>query len=189
MIKVNEIFYSLQGEGHFSGVPAVFIRLSGCNLRCPFCDTEHSSGTLMTPRQIAESAAAYPTRHAVITGGEPGLQLNDKLIDALHALGFYIQIETNGTVTLPEGIDWITCSPKGAEIKLKIADEIKVLFDGEKPICEVPSHLTPKVLSLQPLDCGDESHNNKITSAAIEYIKAHPLWRLSLQTHKLLDIR
>lgn len=189
MITVNEIFYSLQGEGHFSGVPAVFIRLSGCNLRCPFCDTDHTSGTPMTPAQIADSAAAYPARHAVITGGEPGLQLNDELIDALHARGFYIQTETNGTVALPEGIDWITCSPKSAEINLRRADEIKILFNGEKTICEVPSHLHPRVLSLQPLDCGDANLNKSITAAAIEYIKAHPQWRLSLQTHKLLGIR
>ena len=120
MITVNEIFYSLQGEGHFSGVPAVFIRLSGCNLRCPFCDTDHTSGTPMSPVQIAESAAAYPARHAVITGGEPGLQLNDELIDALHARGFYIQTETNGTVAHSRGhrLDYLLtkkCGDKSEE--------------------------------------------------------------------------
>ena len=109
-MKVNEIFYSVQGEGRFAGTPAVFLRLSGCNLRCSFCDTDHRSYVQMTEDEIVSEASAYKSRHIVITGGEPTLQLTASLARKLHDKGFFIQIETNGTVPLEPDcrIDWVT---------------------------------------------------------------------------------
>lgn len=112
MKKISEIFYSVQGEGFYTGTPAVFVRFSGCNLKCSFCDTEHQEGAWMSNEEIVEAVKAFPARHIVITGGEPGLFLDDKLIKLLKDEGCFIQIETNGARKLPEGIDWITCSPK-----------------------------------------------------------------------------
>ena len=121
MYRVNEIFFTLQGEGAHSGIPAVFVRFSGCNLHCPWCDTEFTEFTEMTAEQIvSKMKELYDTpnerrKMCVLTGGEPGLQVDQPLIDALHEAGFYICIETNGTRPLPDGIDWITCSPKAGE--------------------------------------------------------------------------
>ncbi len=119
MRRINEIFYSLQGEGYHTGIPAVFVRFSGCNLRCPFCDTQHEEGTLMSDEDIVMEVAKYSTQIVILTGGEPGLWIDEKLVDALHHEGKYVCIETNGTCLLPENIDWVTCSPKeGAKINL-----------------------------------------------------------------------
>ena len=115
-MRVNEIFYSLQGEGFYVGVPSVFIRLSGCNLQCSFCDTTHQSFTDMSEREIADVVAQYPAQHVVITGGEPSLQLTALLIELLHKLDKEVAVETNGTHILPENVDWITLSPKDAFI-------------------------------------------------------------------------
>ena len=112
MRRINEIFYSLQGEGYHTGIPAVFVRFSGCNLRCPFCDTQHEEGTLMSDEDIVMEVAKYSTQIVILTGGEPGLWIDEKLVDALHHEGKYVCIETNGTCLLPENIDWVTCSPK-----------------------------------------------------------------------------
>lgn len=112
MRRINEIFYSLQGEGYHTGIPAVFVRFSGCNLRCPFCDTQHEEGTLMSDEDIVMEVAKYSTQVVILTGGEPGLWIDEKLVDALHHEGKYVCIETNGTCLLPENIDWVTCSPK-----------------------------------------------------------------------------
>ena len=132
---INEIFYSLQGEGYHSGTPAVFVRFSGCNLRCPFCDTQHDAGTAMTEEAIVDEVANYPARLVVVTGGEPSLQLTASLVDKLHEVGKYVAVETNGTHALPGNVDWITLSPKsayvdGAEVVLTRADEVKVVYDG-----------------------------------------------------------
>ncbi len=195
MILVNEIFYSLQGEGHNSGTAAVFLRLAGCNLRCPFCDTDHSHGTAMSEEEAAEATARWVTPLVVVTGGEPALQLNSKLVAALHRHGKRIAVETNGTVPLPDGIDWVTLSPKDlflghtARPVLTSADELKVVFDGEHTPPEY-SHVTIRHgRYLQPCDTGDAARNAAITAATVEYIKAHPEWRLSLQLHKILNIR
>ena len=135
--KINEIFYTLQGEGAHSGIPAVFVRFSGCNLHCPWCDTDFSDFTEMSAEQIvAEVKELYDIpnerrKMVVLTGGEPALQVDKELVDALHQAGFYICIETNGTRPLPEGIDWITCSPKeGTRPALKQVQEVKVVFTG-----------------------------------------------------------
>ena len=126
-MRVNEFFVSLQGEGHFTGTPAFFLRLSGCNLQCSFCDTSHQSYKEMSEDEIVEEASHHAPRHIVITGGEPALQLTPSLIDKLHEAGFFIQVETNGTLLLPQGIDWVTCSPKGSPV-LNNVDELKVLY-------------------------------------------------------------
>ena len=136
--RIHEIFYSLQGEGFHTGRPAVFVRFAGCNLRCPFCDTDFSTRQTMTCEDIVRQAlslipSSLPDGRflLVLTGGEPALQVDDTLIDALHEAGFYIAIETNGTRTLPAAIDWITCSPKDAPVVLTQADELKVVFRGQ----------------------------------------------------------
>ena len=112
MRKINEIFYSLQGEGFHTGMPAIFVRFSGCNLKCSFCDTQHEEGTLMSDEEIVEAVAKYPASMVILTGGEPGLWIDDKLVDALHYEGKYVCIETNGSCVWPENIGWVSCSPK-----------------------------------------------------------------------------
>ena len=181
MYKVNEIFYTLQGEGAHSGIPAVFVRFSGCNLRCPWCDTEFTSFTPMTAEEIVATALSLydipneRRRMLVLTGGEPSLQVDELLITALHAAGFYICIETNGTRPLPAGIDWITCSPKKAyphpslkgrekssfplgedrgeacHLALRKVNEVKVVFTGEYDPDIWREHLEAEHWLLQPL--------------------------------------
>lgn len=190
-MKINEIFYSLQGEGHFTGTPAVFVRFSGCNLKCSFCDTSHESFTEMSVDDIMREVAKYPARHVVITGGEPSLQLTPELTGRLHAAGKYVQIETNGTHPLPGGcrIDWVTCSPKGAPVALRHIDELKVVFMSAGQDMSPYDGYEASVYSLQPCDTGDPSANARILSDAIAYCLAHPKWHLSLQTHKMINVR
>lgn len=188
-MKVNEIFYSLQGEGHFTGTPAVFVRLSGCNLRCRFCDTQHNQFEEMTEEDIVRQASSYPAHHVVITGGEPTLQLTPSLTRLLHDAGFFIQMETNGSLALPEGaeVDWITCSPKELPVVLDRIDELKVLYmyqDMSRYDCYPAAEYR-----LQPLDSGDEAENKKNLNDTINYILHNPKWKLSLQTHKILNVR
>ena len=206
---VNEIFYSLQGEGINAGRPAVFVRFSGCNLRCPFCDTDHKAHTLMTAEEIVEKIKS-PRGLLVLTGGEPSLFVDESLIAALHAAGFEIAIETNGTRPLPAGIDWVTLSPKdafcpGATPVLTSCDELKVVFtatDPNDPALDAlekwesfghskssPLGGTRGGLLIQPCDTGDPEQNAAVTRAAVAWVKAHPQWRLSLQMHKILNIR
>lgn len=190
--RINEIFYSLQGEGYFTGTPAVFLRFSGCNLKCGFCDTRHEEFTLMSPADIIGNVSKFPSRHIVVTGGEPSLQLDSLLIDMLHEEGFFIQIETNGTKRLPEGIDWVTCSPKSDEngncdVKLRHIDELKVVYEGQD-VESIANSLPAMHYFLQP--CSSPHYEGgSNTSETVEYILAHPHWRLSLQTHKLIDIQ
>ena len=213
-MKVNETFLSLQGEGYFTGTPAFFLRLSGCNLKCSFCDTQHQTYREMTEDEILLEAVHSGMHHIVITGGEPALQLTQSLVDSLHRAGLFVQVETNGTLPLPDGIDWVTCSPKALKTLsnsqslsnsplkgekpgkgLKI-DELKVLYKGEG---DNPERLLESLpfggdgggprLYLQPLDTGDAEQNRAILRSCIDYIMQHPRWRLSLQTHKLLGIK
>lgn len=190
-MRVNEIFYSLQGEGHFTGTPAVFIRFSGCNLSCIFCDTFHESFAEMSEDGILRTAASFPARHAVITGGEPALQITASLVDKLHASGFFVQIETNGTQPIPQewGIDWITCSPKTNNIAISHINELKVVYHGAAQDMSCYDACEVEVYSLQPCDTGDIERNRQILSDTIDFCLAHPKWRLSLQTHKLINIR
>ena len=132
MRKINEIFYSLQGEGYHTGTPAVFVRFSGCNLKCSFCDTQHEEGTLMTDDEIIAEVSKYPAATVILTGGEPSLWIDDALVDRLHEAGKYVCIETNGTRPLPASIDWVTCSPKqGARLAITRMDEVKVVYEGQ----------------------------------------------------------
>ena len=176
--RVNEIFYSLQGEGRWTGRPAVFVRMSGCNLACPFCDTDFTHYTEMTAQDIVEQCrrTGGDCRFIVLTGGEPSLQADDALIEAWHQDGYYVAVETNGTHLLPQNIDWITCSPKTAFV-----------FDDKHPVdC---CHLKADYRYLQPCDTGNAEQNAIIMKHCIEYIKQHPEWQLSLQTHKIIGIQ
>ena len=180
-MKVNEIFCSLQGEGFWTGTPSVFIRFSGCNLRCGFCDTRHEDGQEMTEAEILSATAEYRARHVVLTGGEPSLQVTASLVQGLHRQGRRVAIETNGTHPLPEGIDWITCSPKeGGRVVLSRADELKVVYLGQDfsqyDAIEAPWRF------VQPCSCRN-------TEECVAWLMQHPDWRLSLQTHKILNIR
>ena len=180
MRKINEIFYSLQGEGYHTGTPAVFVRFSGCNLKCAFCDTLHEAGVLMTDEAILAEVQKHPARMVVLTGGEPSLWIDEAFVELLHQAGKYICIETNGTRPLPSGIDWVTCSPK-QEGKLQLArmDDVKVVYEGQDlaPYEQLPA----AHFFLQPCSCLN-------TAETVACVLAHPRWRLSLQTHKLISI-
>ena len=205
---VKEIYYTLQGEGANVGRPAVFLRFAGCNLwsgreedrasaTCDFCDTDFvgtdgpAGGKFATARELAAAvAAAWPgdakRRFVVCTGGEPLLQLDAPLVAALHATGFDVAIETNGTLLPPPGIDWVCVSPKaGAALVLRSGHELKLVYpqDGLPP--ENVAGLAFCHFFLQPMDGPDRIRN---TDLALRYCLEHPRWRLSLQTHKLLGI-
>lgn len=206
---VKELYFTLQGEGAQAGHAAVFLRFAGCNLWsgreadrsaavCQFCDTDFvgtdgpGGGKFENAADLAKAAGAlWPspsTEHRLIvcTGGEPLLQLDAPLIAALHAEGFKVAVETNGTQAAPEGLDWICVSPKaGAPLVLTAGDELKLVFlqKGAEP--ERFAHLAFRHFFLQPMDGPDREAN---TRAVIAYCRAHPKWRLSLQTHKLLGI-
>ncbi len=204
---VKEIYYTLQGEGAQAGRAAVFLRFAGCNLWsgreedratavCRFCDTDFvgldgaGGGRFETAQGLAESVAAlWPgggRPYVVCTGGEPLLQLDDALIAALHAHGFEVAVETNGTIRAPSRLDWICVSPKaGADLVQFAGDELKLVFP--QPGAE-PARFTDLSFQhfyLQPMDGSARQLN---TEAAIAYARAHPQWRLSLQTHKLIGI-
>ena len=205
MYKVNDIFYSLQGEGHNTGRAAVFVRFAGCNLRCPFCDTAFDSYREMTGEEVVAEMAQYPARFAVLTGGEPTLQVDEAFIDLLHQHGFEVAMESNGTRPAPQNIDWLTVSPKvngkfemrNEKLEMRNEewrqpDELKVIFDEQT---NPESFLIPRSsfpvphFYLQPCDTGDEKRNTRIIQQCIDYIKEHPQWRLSLQTHKLANFK
>jgi 7-carboxy-7-deazaguanine synthase (Cx14CxxC type) len=205
---VKEIFYTLQGEGANAGRPAVFCRFAGCNLWtgqeadrgdavCKFCDTDFfgTDGSGGGKFADAESlAAAIATRwpeggyrpFVVCTGGEPLLQLDVPLLDALHRHGFEVAVETNGTITPPPGIDWLCLSPKAdAELVVTAGDELKLVFPQERGAPERYRHLSFSHFFVQPMDGPDRERNTRL---ALEYCLSHPEWRLSLQTHKILGI-
>lgn len=190
-MRINEIFYSLQGEGRHAGVPAVFIRFAGCNLACSFCDTNHQAATERTVDQIIEAISQFPARRVILTGGEPTLQLTAGFINRLHAEGYVVHVESNGTMPLPTRVDWLTVSPKkGTEIKATDIDELKVVFDATETEQELERYheIPAGEYRLQPCDVKQPEHNARITAAAVKYVKTHPHWSLSLQTHKLIDI-
>ncbi|VVD88309.1 7-cyano-7-deazaguanine reductase [Pandoraea morbifera] len=206
---VKEIFYTLQGEGANAGRPAVFCRFAGCNLWtgreedraeavCQFCDTDfvgtdgENGGKYRTPADlVAQIVALWPQgdrahRFVVCTGGEPLLQLDAPLIDALHAEGFRIAVETNGTQAIPEGIDWVCVSPKAdAEMVVTRGDELKVVVPQDRQRLADYEALDFAHFYLQPMDGPLRDTNTKL---AIDYCKSHPRWSLSMQTHKYLNI-
>lgn len=179
--RINEIFCSLQGEGYHTGTAVVFLRFSGCNRACTFCDTDFAAYKEMTAQQIVEAVSAYTPRHLIITGGEPTLQLDAPLVSALKAAGFFVQIETNGSNEVCDGVDWVTCSPKAKPWHIAHVDELKIVYQGQD-VETMREHFNAAHNFLQP--CSGEN-----TEAVIEYIIAHPQWRLSLQTHKLINIK
>lgn len=191
---INELFYSLQGEGYHTGRPAVFIRFSGCNLRCPFCDTQHQSGREMSEAEIVAAASAFPARFAVLTGGEPSLFVTERLVEKLHEAGFFVAVETNGTHALPASIDWVTLSPKDAftgaagRLQLNCCNELKVVFTDAADFTPY-ENIRAEHRFVQPCDTGDDERNSLILKAATAYCLAHPTWRLSLQTHKIIGVR
>ena len=250
LFRVNEIFYSLQGEGRNTGRAAVFVRFAGCNLRCPFCDTEFDTYREMTAEEIiaevdecrkdVSPCDAYSKPLLVLTGGEPTLQVDEAFVELLHQHGYEVAMESNGILPAPKNLDWLTVSPKeralpsppeGRDVWIdnpkwredcgerreereesveRLPDEIKVVFDEDAPakLSSILSSLeylskhpslreglgglglrSLPLLYLQPCDTGDAERNAHILHLCIEYIKQHPCWRLSLQTHKLTGIK
>jgi 7-carboxy-7-deazaguanine synthase (Cx14CxxC type) len=210
MYSVKEIYYTLQGEGAQAGRPAVFCRFAGCNLwsgreedradaTCKFCDTDFvgadgpDGGKFANADELARACRAVWKGNSgtppfvVLTGGEPMLQVDETLIEALHAAGFEIAIETNGTLPVPRSIDWICVSPKaGAKLLQRSGDELKLVHPQAELGPEDLGDLDFRHYLLQPMD-GERRDAN--TVAAIDYCLAHPKWRLSLQTHKILGLR
>ncbi len=207
--SIKEIFYSLQGEGAQSGRPAVFCRFTGCNLWsgreqdrdsavCQFCDTDfvgsdgQGGGKFTTAQQLASTLKSFwPKSHIkpyiVCTGGEPMLQLDEPLIDALHKEGFEVAIETNGTIAVPSSVDWICVSPKAdAALIQKTGNELKLVYPQTKIKPQDCENLAFDHFYLQAMDSDLIQDNLKIT---LQYCLEHPQWRLSLQTHKTLNIR
>ncbi|WP_265530081.1 7-carboxy-7-deazaguanine synthase [Sphingomicrobium marinum] len=204
--SVKEIFLTLQGEGMQTGARAVFLRFSGCNLWtgreqdrakaiCQFCDTDFvgidgQHGGKYDADALADQVAAVwdgdmPDRLVVITGGEPLLQLDAALIDALHHRGFKIAVETNGTIAAPDGIDWLCVSPKaGSELVQRSGNELKLVWPQPYDL-DALAKMDFDHFLLQPMDCA-EAHAARL--AAIEQVMQRPEWRLSLQTHKLLGL-
>ena len=144
--RVNDIFYSLQGEGRNTGRAAVFIRFAGCNMKCSFCDTEFNSFTEMTADEIVKAIADYPARFVVLTGGEPTLQVGEDFIDLLHAHGYEVAMESNGTLPAPKNLDWLTVSPKGKSISsVRQPDEIKIVFESEESLNRILTDMHPSL--------------------------------------------
>jgi len=199
MRKVNEIFYSLQGEGHHTGYPSVFIRFAGCNLRCPFCDTSHEDGILMDDDAIVHAVKLYTAEWIVITGGEPSLSIDADFIHLLkRATGKKIAIETNGTRPLPPGIDWITVSPKNgicgasgdACVAVDRADEIKVIDIGQdlEPYFSLGCRGEKTLMYLQPCYVEDPAEREANSLRTVRRVLSDPRWTLSVQLHRFLGI-
>lgn len=199
MRKINEIFYSLQGEGHHTGYPSVFIRFSGCNLQCPFCDTHHNDGVVMNDTDIIRAINLYKADWVVLTGGEPSLWIDSDFIRLIkQATGKKVAIETNGTHKLPDGIDWVTVSPKtgikdmigDAEIKVDRANEIKVVDVGQEldGYFDLPCKGEDTLMYLQPCYVTDARVRESNTLRTVRRVLEDPRWTLSLQTHRYLGI-
>lgn len=207
--SIKEIFYTLQGEGAHAGRPAVFCRFSGCNLwsgresdrgaaLCTFCDTDFVGTDGERGGKFAQAGAlaaeidslwpaSYPnSKYVVFTGGEPLLQLDTALIEAMHSVGFQVAIETNGTLPVPAGVDWVCVSPKmGAPLVVEKGNEIKVVIPQARQDLAAYAGLDFEHFFVQPMDGPLADHNTRF---AIETCKRNPQWKLSLQTHKLLHI-
>ena len=188
---VNEIFYSLQGEGGRVGKPSIFIRLSKCNLRCSFCDTEFDSGEEMTLDEILIEIAEFGCKWIIWTGGEPTLQLTDEIVSFFKKRGFLQAIETNGTRKLPEGIDYITCSPKQQFEKVRAliphAHELRFPIQKDDAIPDLSVLPTADNFYLSPIFDADQANKENI-DYCVQLIKENPQWSLSVQLHKLIQI-
>ena len=194
-LKVVEIFYSIQGEGANSGMPAIFIRLSGCNLNCWYCDTEWHKYTEMSIPEIQNNIQQYPCESIIWTGGEPTLQLTDEMLN--HFEGYYHCIETNGTNPVPAGIDYISCSPKVPPATLKrnflFIDELRFPLEKGEKLPKIEELPQAKNYYISPLFLGTENErmelNRENIDYCIDYILNNPGWKLSVQIHKLLKIQ
>lgn len=207
--KIKEMYYTLQGEGGQSGRPAVFLRFSGCNLWsgreedrhkaiCQFCDTDfwgtdgENGGKYTTPREVVQKATdLYPTgfnkKYVVCTGGEPMLQLDKPLIDAFHAQGFEVGIETNGTIPVDLPLDWICVSPKeNTNIIQRSGDELKIVYPQGGMNPKEWENLDFTYFYISPMD---DEHLDENIQTCISYCRKNPHWRLSLQTHKIINIK
>lgn len=197
--KINEIFFSIQGEGHYTGTAAVFIRFSGCNLRCPWCDTKHQDGEFLDDTEVVRRALECCGGSAplvVLTGGEPSIFVDEDFIDLLSPHFDIVAMESNGTNKAPANLDFLTVSPKadylpkpGKPIVAQKCSEVKVVFDGEHDPESWFNFFQARHAYLQPCDTGDPERNTQILSDCVRYIQAHPWWRLSLQTQKIINVR
>jgi organic radical activating enzyme len=201
VLRISEIFYSLQGEGYHAGTPAVFIRGAGCNLACDFCDTDFSLREKLEPEEIVARIAEYPAKFVVLTGGDPTIQPEGfrRLTELLHDKGYYVTLETNGTSENTLGVDWVTVSPKlsqGGDWKLKSGDELKLLYEGQDLGFYEDStfdhyFLQPKEIRTGRFGAGERdvpatrAERERTVAAAL----ANPQWKLSFQMHKELGLR
>ncbi len=196
MYRINEIFHSLQGEGFHTGTPAVFVRFSGCNLSCAFCDTQHQVGAMMSLHEIVDEVNKYPNAPLIVlTGGEPSLFIDEAFVEELkQKTGKRIAIETNGTRSLPSNLDWVTLSPKtafeGGAVEpcvLTRCDELKVVYLGQD-LTQYNS-IEAKYRFLQPCFSEDETQRQANMQSCVDAVMNRPGWRLSLQIHRVLSIR
>ncbi len=195
MFKINEIFYSLQGEGYHSGTPAVFVRFSGCNLQCVFCDTQHQDGVWMSEQDIVNKVNTYSNASwIVLTGGEPSLFVDEAFVQRLkRETGKRVSMETNGTRPVPDALDWVTLSPKTAfehgdaePCVLTRCDELKVVYCGQD-LTQYEAVETQNRF-LQPCYCEDERQRQANMKACVEAVMQHKGWQLSLQIHRILGV-
>jgi organic radical activating enzyme len=198
VLKVTEIFYSVQGEGARIGIPSIFIRLAGCNLNCWFCDTDWSESEYMTVDAVVQEVAKYPCRNIVWTGGEPTLQLTNVILKQFPK--YHHSIETNGTNPVPTLIDYIACSPKGHVTVRMLHDnfpqgvgEFRFLYESDS--VEIPSVEMLPVAEhyfISPLFLGEEKKrfllDEEKVRQAVDFVKQHDCWRLSIQIHKIINV-
>ena len=188
---VNEIFYSLQGEGARAGRPSIFIRLSKCNLRCSFCDTEFDSGEEMTLEEILKVIKEFGCKWIVWTGGEPTLQLTDEMVVFFKNNGYMQAIETNGTLKVPQGIDYITCSPKQHFERIKTliphAHELRFPIEKGDPLPDISILPVADNYLLSPIFDADKLNKGNL-DYCVQLVKENPQWSLSVQLHKLIEI-
>lgn len=209
MRPVAEIFYSLQGEGRHTGIASVFVRFSGCNLRCPFCDTDHSVAKMMSDEDIITEINRHPAHWVILTGGEPTLHIDDDFVKLIKsATGKKVAIETNGTRPVPPSVDWVTVSPKtGMEasdtrlkevtangnslIRVEHADEIKVVDLGQdlQQYFQIPCRTEDTLMYLQPCYVADEKEFETNRLSTSHRVLSDPRWILSIQTHRYLGIQ
>lgn len=201
-IRITEIFHSIQGEGYHAGTAAVFIRATGCNLSCAFCDTDFSPREKLTPEEILARIAPFPCRFVVLTGGEPTLQQEGlrPLVALLHEQGYYVTLETNGTSADTLGVDWVTVSPKlsqGGSWVLRRAQELKLVYESQN-LREFETgsefehyYLQPKEIRTARWGGGerDEAATRAERDRTVQAVIANPRWKLSIQLHKELGLR
>ncbi|MEO1956045.1 MAG: 7-carboxy-7-deazaguanine synthase [Gammaproteobacteria bacterium] len=208
MYQIKEMYYTLQGEGARTGRPSVFCRFTGCNLWsgrekdrstavCNFCDTDFvgvdgpGGGKFINALELSDAIEAFwpneePNKYVVFTGGEPGLQLDNNVVDHLHLKNFEVAVETNGTLDLPLNIDWLTVSPKAdSTLKIRSGNELKLVYPQENVSPNFFEDLDFEIFYLQPMDNEDKDKN---TQRTIQYCLENPRWKLSLQTHKYMGI-